>query len=143
MAAFRGRLVGLIALLALSITQAHSVWALCCLFDLDSAAVAHLDGVPHEAAPHDLAPHGAASPEVMPPAGADFGPVSSPPSHSPTPECPLGQAGVPGGCAVMAALPIAAAPAAMLPPELREDIIPTASIPFLLLGNDLFRPPRA
>lgn len=82
----------------------------------------------HHAADHHAAPHGQ-SPAA--------------PQHVPMPGCPSSHAGALGGCAVVAALPTIHLPAAGLPPELGGAAISTTTIPFLLLGLDLFRPPRA
>jgi|GEM_PF-2639174 len=122
MAVILRRLLGICALLALLISQAHAVWALCCAADQEQTAAA--------ATTHDA--H-----------AAHHGSAPAPPHHDPTPPCPQGPAGLMSGCAVAAALPVPAPSVADAPLAYDEPSLPTSSMPRLLLGEDLFRPPRA
>lgn len=132
MTAIRGRLIALAALLALSISQAHQVWSLCCLVEQGPAAVEVVGGDVHAA--HRATSSGA--PHVSPTPAA--------PHHAPTPECPPGQAArLMSGCAVVAAVPAVAAVTAATPLAHDAPPLPSITMPRLLLGEDLFRPPRA
>lgn len=70
-------------------------------------------------------------------------PTPATPHHDPSPTCPQGPAGLMSGCTVVAALPVLATPDAAAPLEYDEPSMPTSDMPRLLLGEDLFRPPRA
>jgi len=119
------RLLGLCALLALLVSQTHTAWALCC-----------------------AAAHGPAVVEATATDGAHAGhhlpaPAPTTHDHDPAPPCPQGPVGFMSGCAVAAALPVPAPSVADAPLAYDEPSLPTSSMPRLLLGEDLFHPPRA
>ncbi len=128
MTSYRRGPFGLVALLALIISLAHSVWALCCLVDAGPMTAEIVVAEAHHASVH-RGSHRELSPSV--------------PHHDPTHECPQGQAGILGGCAVSAAIPTGTLPVVSVPFEGSDPIAPPVTLPQIIFGTDLFRPPRA
>jgi hypothetical protein len=115
--------LGLAALLALLISQAHSVWALCCFLEEAPAAVEIVLADSHT------------GPQQMP--------APNLPRHGPTQDCPLGLPGAMGGCVVAAAIPTGTTAVAAIEPANHKPISSSDTLPRHLFGTDLFRPPRA
>lgn len=128
MAIFRGRIIGCLALVALAITQLHAVWALCCIGEATTTVAAVSfdlsDGPHHPAAPYT------STGEVSEPAPG--------PSGHGVPDCPPLQA----GCTVVATLPPVPPTGSLARPESDAPVAIAATLPHLLLGDDLFHPPR-
>lgn len=142
------RTLGLVALFALVVSMAHTVWALCCMVDSGSLAAVSVAPEDGSAQVH-LAMHPASRQHTT--INAGHTPINwsqqdshqGPFPHAPLHECPHGQAGVLGGCVVAAAIPPAAAVVAAVPFGDHNIVIVPDILPRILFGTDLFRPPRA
>jgi hypothetical protein len=142
------RSLGLLALFALVVSLAHTVWALCCIGDTAPFAASMLateaGAVPivsvERAISHGItdidAAHHLHSPSHL---ASHRLPVPSGPLH----DCPHGQADVMDGCAVAAAIPTGVVVVAAIPYGDQVPLGLSDTLPRILFGTDLFRPPRA
>jgi hypothetical protein len=145
---FVRRTFGLVALFALFVSLAHTVWALCCIGD---AAPFTFPMLFSEAGSEPVAPlmhpvsHHIASTDTAQPLTLSSHPASphGPAPYGPLHECPHGQAGVMGGCAVAAAIPTGMTTVAAIPFGNQVPVRLSDTLPRILFGTDLFRPPRA
>lgn len=126
MVRYTRRSMGVLALFALVVSLTHSVWALCCIADAESFSAPAMDAAHHHAPPAD---HTGSQHEQLP--------------SSPLHDCLHGQAGVMGGCAVVATIPTGAVVVAAVPFSDQISIRLSDTLPRILFGTDLFRPPRA
>lgn len=71
--------------------------------------------------------------------GSHHGAHPQAPGH----ECPHGQEGMVGGCAIATAVPTATVAIAAIPFGEQTLVVLSDTLPRILFGTDLFRPPRA
>jgi len=141
------RTIGLVALLALFASMAHSVWAFACMVHgVASAAASVFDDGGSHGAHVAMAPaarhHAAADTDHTGGDSSDHGSHRGSHSQAPGHECPHGEQGVAGGCMSLTTAPTAGAAIAAIPFGEQAIVVLSDILPRRQFATDVFRPPR-